>query len=89
MKYTVSNTINSSLDKVHKKFIEPEGALNWMEGLVRIDKKSCKYYTRLNQVLCHINLIYNMYLSTMCYLIPINWVIKAKVFPYYFHIECF
>lgn len=37
MKYTVSNTINSSLDKVHKKFIEPEGALNWMEGLVRID----------------------------------------------------
>ena len=37
MKYTVSNTINGSLEKVHQKFIEPDGALNWMEGLQRIE----------------------------------------------------
>lgn len=40
MKYTVSNTINSSLEKVHQKFIEPDGALNWMEGLQRIEHLS-------------------------------------------------
>ena len=45
MNYTVSNTINSSLEKVHEKFIEPQGALNWMEGLVTIDRVSGTPYT--------------------------------------------
>lgn len=45
MKYTVSNTINGSLDDVHKKFTEPEGALNWMEGIVKIDRLSGTPYT--------------------------------------------
>ena len=36
MKYTVENTINAPIEKVVEKFKEPEGALEWMEGLQRI-----------------------------------------------------
>lgn len=38
MKYTVSNTINKPLDEVVAKFMEPDGSLNWMEGLQRIER---------------------------------------------------
>ena len=35
MRYTLSNTINKPLDAVAAKFMEPDGALHWMEGLQR------------------------------------------------------
>ncbi len=37
MNYTVSNTINKSLEEVIKKFKDPEGLKHWMEGLQRIE----------------------------------------------------
>ena len=37
MNFTVSNTINASLEVVAAKFLEPEGAKHWMEGLQKID----------------------------------------------------
>ncbi len=40
MKYTVFNTINSSLEEVAAKFTEPDGALHWMEGMERIERVS-------------------------------------------------
>lgn len=40
MKYSVSNTINRPLEEVAAKFNEPDGALNWMEGLKRIEHLS-------------------------------------------------
>lgn len=38
MNYTISNTINKSLDIVAEKFGDPDGALNWMEGLQKIER---------------------------------------------------
>ena len=40
MNYTVSNTINKPLEEVAAKFKEPEGALHWMEGLLKIEPVS-------------------------------------------------
>ena len=40
MKYTVSNVINRPLHEVVDRFKEPEGALQWMEGLQRIERVS-------------------------------------------------
>ena len=37
MNFTVSNTINASLEVVAAKFLEPEGAKHWMEGLQKIN----------------------------------------------------
>lgn len=45
MKYTVSNTINAPLEKVTDKFIEPEGALEWMEGITAVRRISGTPYT--------------------------------------------
>lgn len=42
MKYTVSNTINQPLSVVAAKFMEPDGALEWMEGLEKIERLSDK-----------------------------------------------
>lgn len=44
MKYTVSNTINKSIDIVAAKFLEPDGALQWMEGLQKIERLSDNPY---------------------------------------------
>ena len=40
MKYTVTNTINRPLNVVAAKFMEPDGALHWMEGLQKIERLS-------------------------------------------------
>ncbi len=40
MKYTLSNTINKSLEEVIEKFTEPDGAMHWMEGLQEIERLS-------------------------------------------------
>jgi len=40
MKYTLSNTINGSMEEVVKKFTEPDGAMHWMEGLQKIERLS-------------------------------------------------
>ena len=40
MKYTVSNTINKSLEEVHEKFKDPDGVKHWMDGLQRIERIS-------------------------------------------------
>lgn len=40
MRYTLSNTINKPLDVVAARFMEPNGALNWMEGLQRSEHLS-------------------------------------------------
>ena len=40
MKYTLSNTINRSLEEVVQKFSEPDGAMHWMEGLQKIERLS-------------------------------------------------
>ena len=40
MDYTVSNTINASLEDVSAKFLDPEGAMKWMEGLQKIEHVS-------------------------------------------------
>lgn len=40
MRYSISNTINKSLDHIIAKFTEPEGAKNWMDGLERIEYTS-------------------------------------------------
>lgn len=37
MKYTVSNTINASLEDVAAKFLDPDGVKSWMEGLERVE----------------------------------------------------
>lgn len=37
MNYTVSNTINASLEDVSKNFLDSEGVKHWMEGLERIE----------------------------------------------------
>ena len=42
MKYTLSNTINRPLEEVIEKFIEPDGAIHWMEGLQKIERLSDK-----------------------------------------------
>ena len=33
MKYTISNIIDKPIDEVAAKFMEPDGALQWMKGL--------------------------------------------------------
>lgn len=38
MRYTVSNTINKPLDFVGQKFRDPDGALEWMPGLTKIER---------------------------------------------------
>ena len=40
MKYTLSNTINKSLEEVIEKFKDPEGVRHWMEGLQKIERIS-------------------------------------------------
>ena len=40
MKYTVSNTINRSMDQVMEKYKDPEGVKNWMDGLEKIERLS-------------------------------------------------
>ncbi len=40
MRYTLSNTINGSLDEVISKFKDPEGVKHWMEGLQKIEHLS-------------------------------------------------
>ena len=40
MKYSVSNTINRPLEEVIEKFMDPEGIMEWMEGLQRVDHLS-------------------------------------------------
>lgn len=40
MKYTVSNTINKSLEEVIEKFTEPDSAMHWMEGVQKIERVS-------------------------------------------------
>ena len=40
MKYAISNTINTPLDKVVEKFLEPDGAMHWMDGLTKIERLS-------------------------------------------------
>lgn len=40
MKYTVFNIIDKPLEEVVARFREPEGALEWMEGLQRIERIS-------------------------------------------------
>lgn len=37
MRYTLSNTINKSLEEVVEKFKDPEGVKHWMEGLQKIE----------------------------------------------------
>jgi len=37
MRYSVSNTINESQDKVIEKFLDPEGTKHWMQGLQRVE----------------------------------------------------
>jgi hypothetical protein len=44
MKYTISNTINKPINVVATKFMEPNGALQWMEGLQKIERLSDKPY---------------------------------------------
>ena len=44
MKYTISNTIDKPLAVVASKFMEPDGALQWMEGLQKIERLSDKPY---------------------------------------------
>lgn len=42
MRYTLSNTINRPLEEVIEKFMEPDGAKHWMEGLQKIERLSDK-----------------------------------------------
>ncbi|OUS01066.1 hypothetical protein A9Q86_10000 [Flavobacteriales bacterium 33_180_T64] len=44
MKYTISNTIDKPIDIVAAKFLEPDGALQWMEGLQKIERLSPNPY---------------------------------------------
>jgi hypothetical protein len=44
MKYTISNTINQPINVVATKFMEPNGALQWMEGLQKIERLSDNPY---------------------------------------------
>jgi len=44
MKYTVSNNIDKSIEVVSDKFMEPDGALQWMEGLEKIERLSKESY---------------------------------------------
>ncbi|MFK7787607.1 MAG: SRPBCC family protein [Crocinitomicaceae bacterium] len=37
MKYTVSNTIHALLNDVASKFLDPNGVMNWMEGIDRFE----------------------------------------------------
>ena len=37
MKYSLSNTIDRSMEEVMVKFKDPEGVKHWMEGLQKID----------------------------------------------------
>lgn len=37
MKYTLSNTINASLEEVSAKFLDPDGVKHWMEGLEKVE----------------------------------------------------
>jgi hypothetical protein len=37
MRYTLSNTINKPIAEVAKKFMDPDGAKQWMEGLERTE----------------------------------------------------
>ncbi len=37
MKYTVSNTIHAPLNDVASKFLDPNGVMNWMEGVDRFE----------------------------------------------------
>lgn len=42
MKYTISNIIHKPLADVISKFVEPEGAKHWMDGLQKIERISGK-----------------------------------------------
>lgn len=44
MKYTITNTIDKPIKVVAAKFMEPNGALQWMEGLQKIERLSDKIY---------------------------------------------
>lgn len=44
MKYTISNIIDKPIKIVSAKFMEPDGALEWMEGLQKIERLSDKPY---------------------------------------------
>ena len=44
MKYTITNTIDRPIEVVAVKFMEPYGALQWMEGLQKIERLSDKSY---------------------------------------------
>lgn len=44
MKYTITNTIDKPIDVVAAKFLEPDGALQWMEGLQKIERLSQNPY---------------------------------------------